>query len=794
METINKEVKTLLAKLLATEDIHVVHKNMPTAYFDTKNRELGLPILKDMSGDIYDLMTLHEVGHALWTNPEEWIELINADNDDELPKSFINVAEDVRIERKIKDKYPGGRKAFKTGYDKLYSDNFFGTASRDISESNLADRINLHSKIGDTTGLVFEGEELEIYNLCKKAVTFKDAVDAARAMYAYCKDNEKFEGSDEDTHSMMAPFWDEDGDMDEDDENSMGGKSLMDGYEDYEDEEENGESSPEEPGDEKPTGESESDNVSERSENETDEDEDDPIDAPKELKREGGFGMGETTNPMQASTVLEWEERKRDLNTDDGKEYWYASVPESNYNSIINYKKLLKHCEKHYSSSYVEPRFMDGVYKYMSAFEKESMKTVSYMLKEFEMKKSADAYVRSSIAKTGVLDMSKMYSYKYNDDLFKKITIMPGEKNHGLIILVDWSGSMHHIIHDAFKQLMQLVWFCRRAGIKFEVFAFSDAALGSFEGSKSFDWNDRDDYYKNEYWNFKLGDMAMSDHLLLNLFSDRMSKAETKKMTINIAATTMSINRHHWRTESSDNFFETYVDGWDSKTENIWKFIPMIPDGLNLGGTPLNAAVVNLMTFVPKYRKAKGIQNLNIIVITDGASNSDGGKLIEHPETKHWMTEFAPYRRIRDRSSCVHFLTDPVTKKNYKVRGRANVDFTVTYLEMLKDRTGCNVIGFYLANSTKNGALRPNDLNWLFPNQDLDAVRAEVRKNKMAVAKSFGYDEYFVIPTGNMSTDADELLVDSSMTKGRMAKAFTKHMRSKIINRVLLNKIIEKVA
>ena len=85
-------------------------------------------------------------------------------------------------------------------------------------------------------------------------------------------------------------------------------------------------------------------------------------------------------------------------------------------------------------------------------------------------------------------------------------------------------------------------------------------------------------------------------------------------------------------------------------------------------------------------------------------------------------------------------------------------------------------------------------MNWLFPNKNLDIVRAEIRKNKMVVADSFGYDEYYVIPTGNMSTDADELLVDSSMTKGRMAKAFTKHMRSKIINRVLLNKIIEKVA
>ena len=91
VESVNKDVKTLLAKLLATEDITVVHKNMPTAYFDTKNRELGLPILKNMSGDIYDLMTLHEVGHALWTDPEDWGKIVSADNDDDLPKSFINV-------------------------------------------------------------------------------------------------------------------------------------------------------------------------------------------------------------------------------------------------------------------------------------------------------------------------------------------------------------------------------------------------------------------------------------------------------------------------------------------------------------------------------------------------------------------------------------------------------------------------------------------------------------------------------------------------------------------------------
>ena len=356
MENVNKEVKTLLAKLLASEDISVVHRNMPSAYFDTKNRELGLPILKNMTGDIYDLMTLHEVGHALWTDPEEWAEIVNAENDDDLPKSFINVTEDVRIERKIKDKYPGGRRAFATGYGELYKDNFFGTAGRDISESNLADRINLYSKIGEATGLTFEGEESDIYNLCKNAVTFKDAISAARTLYAYCKDVENMDDTEfDDDHDF--PFaspeysddWEENDELDDtpmmgeapadwnDDSEDSEGKSGMSGKSDEESENGSGKSSADKLKDEveKSMDEMKAENGAKSKEESEEKSEEG---SPKELSRTGGFGMGKTTNSMQASTVVEWEERKRDLNHDDGKEYHYASVPKSTMKNIVDYK------------------------------------------------------------------------------------------------------------------------------------------------------------------------------------------------------------------------------------------------------------------------------------------------------------------------------------------------------------------------------------------------------------------------------------------------------------------------
>ena len=818
MEAVNKDVKTLLAKLLATEDITVVHKNMPTAYFDTKNRELGLPILKNMSGDIYDLMTLHEVGHALWTDPEDWHKIVSADNDDDLPKSFINVTEDVRIERKIKDKYPGGRRAFRTGYEKLYRDDFFGTAKRDIQESNLADRINLHSKIGDITGLEFTEEEMEIYDLCNKAVTFDDAVEAARALYSYCKNSEN---SDDSEFDMDHNFGFGDDSEDDDEEFSMAGESPVDMESEDETESESGQSGEEseesEESESTESGNSSADQFEdapvsqedqkmdqtpvESSDESNDESAEENSETPKEMSRRGGFGMGDVTNPMQASTVIEWEDRKRDLNVQDGRDYWYGNIPQSTLQNIIDYKMIIDKCAEYYSDIDENgQKFQSAVYQYLNKFEKESQKTINYMLKEFEMKKSADSYVRASIAKTGQLDMTKIHSYKYNEDLFRKVTVMPDGKNHGLVILVDWSGSMNRVIHDAFKQLMQIVWFCKRAGIQFEVYAFADHGMGDWfpEGTnvrKEFSYSN---YEANPFWNYKVGDITVSDHVLLNMFSSRMSKMELKRSAHYICGATLQMMGCGYDHYTGKHLLSEW---YEARAHEFYYARPHYPNGLHLGGTPLNGAIATLSTLVPEYRKKNNIQNLNVVIISDGASNGDGGKIQETEEVvfdRHTYQKHKTGRMIfgtdRPDWNVVKHYVDPITKKQFKFTGRDSASETEAHISVLRARTGCNVVGFYLAQSSKNGAIRKNDMYWLFPNQNLDEVRKELKKNRVAVADSFGYDEYYVIPTGNMALETEELKVSSEMTKGRMAKAFMNHMRGKTLNRVLLNKFVQQIA
>ena len=166
--------KSLLAKLLASENLTVEHGNYPTASMDVKNRVLRLPIWKEMSGSLYDLMVLHEVGHALYTPEDGWHK--SASKNGSGYKSFLNVVEDARIERKIKDKYPGGRKSFTDGYLDLIQKDFFGLKGIDPNSLNLIDRINLYFKGGTVHDIQFSDEEMEFVKKVSNTLTWDDVV------------------------------------------------------------------------------------------------------------------------------------------------------------------------------------------------------------------------------------------------------------------------------------------------------------------------------------------------------------------------------------------------------------------------------------------------------------------------------------------------------------------------------------------------------------------------------------------------------------------------------------------
>ena len=182
---VQQEIKSQLAKLLATEDLVVEHKQVSSAQFNVHTRVLTLPLWDKASNTVYALLVGHEVGHALYT-PDE-------DPPKDIPFQFVNVVEDARIEKLMKRKYRGLAKTFYNGYNELYNEDFFEIDGEDINSFNLADRANLFFKIGNFLSLVFSSDEKPIIEMIERCETFDDVKKAALVLYEYCKEEKKEE-------------------------------------------------------------------------------------------------------------------------------------------------------------------------------------------------------------------------------------------------------------------------------------------------------------------------------------------------------------------------------------------------------------------------------------------------------------------------------------------------------------------------------------------------------------------------------------------------------------------------
>jgi hypothetical protein len=397
---VNHAVKGNLAKLLATEDLIVEHKKCDTASFDVNRRVLTLPLWQKADEFTYDMLVAHEVGHALFTP--------NEDPKIKVPHQYINVTEDARIEKLMKRRYAGLPKTFYRGYQALQEIDFFGIGDNDPNEMGLADRVNLYFKIGAYLSISFTEGEQEIVDAIDKAETFDEAVEAAYAMWQYAKDKQekKKKKEKEPTNQQQS----------EGNPSQQTTESFDQG---------DGES----PSDEQ----SEEESTEQTNERPNDEG--------------GGTDAGDSLDVRTADN-LEDAIKKLSENTLSGDPS-YIEIPKCNLKSlVVKAGEFHDYIEDFWRKEaeirgYTEEEQFYEVDKEFQRYKRDAQREVNYLVKEFECKKAASAYARTGTSKSGVLDTSKLHTYKYQDDLFKRVTITPDGKNHGLVFVLDWSGSMH---------------------------------------------------------------------------------------------------------------------------------------------------------------------------------------------------------------------------------------------------------------------------------------------------------------------------------------------------------------
>lgn len=706
--------KERLAKLMAVENITIVHSNKyQTAAFDVRTRTLFLPVWENMSKDLYDLFCGHEVSHALYTPDGDFFT--------ELTKgqlAYLNVVEDARIEAGIKSKFPGLRRPMRDGYADLLGRDFFGTDLDQVASFSLIDRINLKAKLGTAIDIPFTAEEQVIFDrvmslrvsndVDRNAQYFDESRALAMELWLAAKEDEK--DPETDTHENGDSCDDGDpsdsgeegedgekssddpsdetnedsGDSDETNEDSSDDKSSTTGSGDEEGESES---------DSKSAGDPDDDDGSEGSEgsgsDSSDEDGSEGSEGSDPSDEDGSESSStasasyveESSSDPTSATYDAFRENEATMSQanpydDSSGDIKMVEVPSANdidpSAHIIPTNILADEVLGFYYGNLGAYHAQDGdgverdnrkkiVADEVRILDEMTKKGVGVLVKEFEMKKAADASKRARTADTGAIDTNKLHSYKWNENIFKKNTIIPDGKSHGLVMFVDWSGSMYNNLAGTIEQVWSLITFCERVQIPYDVYAFHYIApnrldLGNF---RSF-VEDRPKGGRSK----RMGGWAETfgiDVDLMKLASSRNNKIDRLK------------GRELLAFVHADYTTAGALTGqFGSRSGPAW---------FQLGMTPLNETIIVASRIVRDFQRSSGVQLVNTVFLTDGAGT----------DALNTTARYSDQIVIRD----------PDTRREYSMKPnlRQNVAQTAVLNNVLRDRTGCKVVNFFVASS-----------------------------------------------------------------------------------------------
>ena len=457
----------IYSQLLASEGISMIFSDTEeTAYFDVKRRIIVMPKYNFLGVTENQLLASHEVGHALFSK----YSMDDFQKNNEAYGPLFNILEDAYIEGKIKGRFPGLHKIFKEGYKTLFDNGFFGkNLEETVRSMHFYDRINLFFKVGHCLNVPFSQEEKafiakiyslssnkDVVNLCQKIKEFTENNDnselppinpdnindsnggAADSSVSASEDkpSENAKNQDADTNKDS----DEDKDSDTDNGSDMNNDSDEDAF--Y-------------PG-------NTYDNLSrmlddnlkqdrlqreaqEKHEEKTGDSYCEPFDVYLSLRENPTSNFVEDFRQVSFDTVQELKRLDADKKSRD----------------LFNQLTLGYRLELH--------QFLEDMKENINSLKELSIEGDSYFKRLRNARKMKDTKYRI----TGKLDSRRLSQYKTAETIFKKKLIRYHETNHGVILFIDYSGSMSlNMVSEAIFQAIIICEFCKRNSIRFEAYLF----------------------------------------------------------------------------------------------------------------------------------------------------------------------------------------------------------------------------------------------------------------------------------------------------------------------------------
>jgi hypothetical protein len=747
----------ILSRLLAEENLSIVHNSSAsTASFNPIDRVLTFPTYGDqISTDTQTSLALHETGHAT-DSP-------NGDKTKHLFKkygrSLVNILEDVRIEKIVKEKFPGSKKFFARGYDELVlKHNFFGTAANenpfDFNDFGFLDRVNCHFKIGAKAMVKFNEAEQALVDEIDNIRTLDDLEAMANKLKEIAEEN-----ANTDNHQDFDGDSSESGDYEESDDEDFGegsdpsnenagpeeGDSGSDSSDEEGDEEgegsgssdEEGDDGSDEAGDSDEEGASGSDgDLDDSDSDDGDEEADGETSSYADTSADDGEDLNEHNESNDANEADYSDDDSDpsgdavDLTEDDLEESETERVSRKALETLARNAGMVGHLPKSVDIpdiaqpwSEIEP-WVDSMYDHqsiswsesMTLFRQEVKPVLNKMVAEFNRQAAGTVSRRTSYKDTGVLDPMKMVHYKYNDNIFKKRKFIRDGKNHGVVLFVDFTGSMCRRIVPVMRQVVLMVEFCKKVNIPFRVYGWSDMYLPS---------SDKD---------FRRPRTAFGTVGITEVLSSEMSSATLEK------------------------FLKWALSG----------------QGMTPGGsTPIVSAFYHTVPLVRKFRHENSVDVVKMMFFTDG----DGGTQLPDWGASSWIDSETGTQYSKSEMLDSFYGPD---HDGYKSEWSAQQDQQMYFISrVLKDRYNVETVFMYMNYSGSSrryfGGLNSRLRNGMFVATEVRKAKKSLKENNIAKVTERGSYTFIAMTDGyDIAPKNFTLTADSDMTQAQLKRAFLK--------------------
>ena len=834
--------KDRLARLMATENIKVEHDpRAKTASFNVETRTLTMPVWKDMPEATGDMLIAHEVSHALHT-PSGKETLLGAcrtidRKNPAVAKDYLNVVEDVRIERMMKARFPGTKGDFAKGYRWMSETDLFGLKNvGSLASLGLIDRINLQYKIGWLVEIPFAADELALAQRAATTVTWDDVVALAKEIYEKAKEQNKNRPQDPKGPEPKP----EPQDGDEGDETEAEGTTSEPQDGDEGDETEADETKADEAdGDETKATDADGDEADEADGDEADGDEGDETDGDADGDEADGDADGdegdegdETDADADADadgdeTNQTDETDETDPDDDEGEGQapvartlrdvedallgrtdatasliHYADLPEVMKDFVVTRKQVAETLNTlgKITVNNGNTTVAAIAAEMLGAWRTENLGAVQVLATEFDRRKAADEHRRTATSETGSIDPNRLWAYKISDEIFAANAYVKDGKNHGLMLLLDLSASMCGIINDTMAQLVTLAAFCRRVNLPYRFYAFTDLGFDHLGET------------------FKGGGMVVPNECgskskvrLLTLLEDGMSLNEWNAQAGLLLAMGYRLGNGSGETASAKV-------AKDRNLMSALKYATGAAWATNLTGhTPNNTALLGLSQIAQEFKATKRLQVVNMIVLTDGESTDCLHKAVTNTTewaAKEYGKDFGknPQVILRDKKTNKTYTITLKGKDNHPLNAMAQ---TAVMNQLFRDRVGGKVVCIHLTDTNhavrmqrETAVLQDKELNALY-STDYFAYREKVKQLEKRLTAEWnqkkwasltgkaahGYDEYIMVAA---STITETVVLTADPTTGAglrtLRNQFTKQLGATKGNRPLMTRVAELLA